>query len=70
MSFKEEYAAKLAELEGMKRKEEARRELAFKQALVALYNEFGMSLEAGGSEGARLEFHEITHTFTIDMLDW
>lgn len=51
---------------------EAKAELEqdFRKALVALFNEYGFSVEANGSEGARLEIHEITHTFTLEMLDF
>jgi hypothetical protein len=37
---------------------EAHRE-AFRQALVALFNEYGLCLEANGTEGARLEIEEL-----------
>lgn len=45
-------------------------EAEFRQRLVDLFNEYGLSVEANGSEGARLEIHEITHTFTLQMLDF
>ncbi len=44
-------------------------EAEFRHRLVDLFNEYGLSVEANGSEGARLEIHEITHTFTLQMLD-
>jgi hypothetical protein len=35
---------------------------AFRKALVALFNEYGLQVEANGSEGARLEISELRGT--------
>jgi hypothetical protein len=52
--------------------EEAKFELEreFRKALVALFNEYGFSVESNGCEGCRLEVNEITHEFTLEMLDY
>lgn len=44
-------------------------ELEFRQELVNLFNKYGFSIEATGSEGSRLELFTITHPFTLEQLD-
>jgi hypothetical protein len=41
---------------------------AFRKELVALFNEFGLKLEASGSQGARLEIEAVTREFKAEEL--
>jgi hypothetical protein len=70
---------KAAIVDAAKRVQEAEEALArakeahereFRVALVELYNSYGLSVEANGCEGCRLEIHEISHKFTLEMLDY
>lgn len=50
--------ARLAKAEQVVRDAKAAHEEAFLEACAALFNRYGLRLEAGGSEGSRLEVVE------------
>lgn len=62
--------ARLADAETELRQAKLEHEQEFRRALVDLYNTFKLSVEANGCEGCRLEIHEITHIFNLEMLNY
>lgn len=51
--------ARIVEAERELERAKAEHRQAFRAALVALFNDYGLALEADGAEGARLEIRDL-----------
>lgn len=61
-------AKKLRDAERAVEKAKLAHRAAFRRALVALFNEYGLCVEESGSEGARLEINEIRRVYNLGDL--